>query len=146
MKFMLIDRVLERTETRLVAIKHVSHAEEYLQDYFPTFPVLPGVMMVEAMTQAARALADPGNAAAVPLVLGEVRALKYGQFVKPGDTLRVEIDLVGSDDEGAYTFKGRCLAVLAEDDGEPRVACAGRLALRPARVETPDVAKRPLNA
>ena len=48
MHFTLIDRVLERTDDRLVAIKLVSAAEEYLQDHFPTFPVLPGVLMIEA--------------------------------------------------------------------------------------------------
>lgn len=143
MKFTLIDRVLERTETRLVALKHVSAAEEYLQDHFPTFPVLPGVMMVEAMTQAARALVDPSNASPTPLVLCEVRALKYGQFVKPGDSMRVEVDLAESDDEGGFRFKGRCLAIPAGSADEPRIACTGRLALRPARLERPIVAGGP---
>ena len=58
MHFRLIDRVIERQASRLVAVKQVSLSEEYLQDHFPTFPVLPGVLMLEAMTQAARELAD----------------------------------------------------------------------------------------
>ena len=62
MKFDLIDHVLEQTPQRIVALKHVTLAEEYLADHFPTFPVLPGVMMVETMVQAARRmLADRGD-------------------------------------------------------------------------------------
>ncbi len=134
MRFELIDRVVERSDDRLVAIKLVSRAEEYLQDHFPTFPVLPGVMMLEAMVQAGRALVsgrlDPG---AAPLVLGEVRALKYGKFVMPGASLRVEVGLrgeVGAD--GACEIDAK--AFLVEADGsEGGVAASGRLGLRPAR-------------
>jgi 3-hydroxyacyl-[acyl-carrier-protein] dehydratase len=52
-KFNLLDKIESLSDTRIVATKHVSLAEEYLQDHFPTFPVLPGVMMLEALTQAA---------------------------------------------------------------------------------------------
>ena len=52
MKFNLIDSIIELSDTRIVAVKQVSLAEEYLADHFPTFPVLPGVMMLEALTQA----------------------------------------------------------------------------------------------
>ncbi|MHC4421726.1 MAG: hotdog family protein, partial [Planctomycetota bacterium] len=76
MKFNLLDTILDQGPDRIVAIKHVSLAEEYLADHFPTFPVLPGVMMVETMVQAARRmLADRGDPR---LVLGDVRALKFG--------------------------------------------------------------------
>src|SRR5438477_3072826 len=96
MHFDLVDRVLEISADRIVTIKHVSAAEEYLQDHFATFPVLPGVLMLEAMVQAGRKLVEtsvPGGAAGLPLVLGRVRALKYGRFVKPGASLRVEVTL-----------------------------------------------------
>src|SRR5712664_1908049 len=52
-KFNLIDKIELLTDERIVAVKYVSLAEEYLADHFPTFPVLPGVMMLEALTQAA---------------------------------------------------------------------------------------------
>ena len=53
MKFNLIDKIEHLSDDRIVAVKQVSLAEEYLADHFPTFPVLPGVMMLEAITQAA---------------------------------------------------------------------------------------------
>ncbi len=87
MKFNLVDNVLVKESDRITAIKQVSMAEEYLADHFPTFPVLPGVMMVETMVQAARLmLADRGDPR---LVLGEVQAIKFGSFVRPGEVLEV---------------------------------------------------------
>jgi 3-hydroxyacyl-[acyl-carrier-protein] dehydratase len=52
-KFNLVDKVEQLTPERIVTVKYVSLAEEYLADHFPTFPVLPGVMMLESATQAA---------------------------------------------------------------------------------------------
>jgi hypothetical protein len=63
----------------------VSLAEEYLADHFPTFPVLPGVMMLEAITQAAAWLLHRRSDFAKSMaVLKEARNVKYGTFVAPG--------------------------------------------------------------
>lgn len=136
MHFDLVDRVLERSESRIVTLKHVSSAEEYLQDHFPTFPVLPGVLMLEAMVQAGRRLCDtPGTPA--PLVLGQARALKYGRFVKPGDTLRVEVQRLKNTDDGTFDLRGE-VTVLDPSapkggPGAPATACSGRFVLRPLK-------------
>jgi 3-hydroxyacyl-[acyl-carrier-protein] dehydratase len=137
MHFDLVDRVLELGPTRIVTIKHVSAAEEYLQDHFATFPVLPGVMMLEAMVQAGRRLAET-RGAGVPLVLGRVRALKYGRFVQPGATLRVEVTLHKELPGGELEFKGEGVAV--EPDGGQGTAVSGRFSLRPLRTGTPAAA------
>jgi 3-hydroxyacyl-[acyl-carrier-protein] dehydratase len=131
MHFDLVDRVLEQSQSRIVTIKNVSAAEEYLQDHFPTFPVLPGVLMLEAMVQTARRLAEsiPGTDRASPLVLGRVRALKYGRFVTPGDTIRIEVDL-GKREGDSWDFKGQ--VVMATPERE--VAASGRFLLRPVRL------------
>lgn len=122
MKFCLVDRVLERSPDRLVAIKCVSAGEEYLADHFPTFPVLPGVLMLECLVQAARELVGQR------VVLGKVRALKYGRFVRPGDTLRIEVSLAGAGGE-ALDVKGQ-VRVEGLPEGES-LAASGRLMLRP---------------
>jgi len=133
MRFELIDAILEASETRLVAIKHVSSAEEYLQDHFPTFPVLPGVFMLEAMAQAARELLVRRDPALGRCVLGEVRNLKYGAMVRPGESLRVEVELLSGapDDSGGWAFKG--VAIKQPAAGE-RPAAGGRFTLRPLRL------------
>jgi 3-hydroxyacyl-[acyl-carrier-protein] dehydratase len=133
MHFSLVDRVLERTPERVVTIKHVSNAEEYLLDHFPGFPVLPGVMMIESIIQAARVLlGDPR------LVLGGVRALKYGSFVRPGDSLRVEVELGKSNPDGSFDVRAEGFVVTpargATSDASPTTAVSGKLMLRPIRV------------
>ncbi len=132
MHFNLVDRVLERSDDRIVTIKHVSSAEEYLQDHFPTFPVLPGVLMLESMVQAARALVEVDGPSATPQVLGRVRALKYGRFVRPGSTLKVEVTKRKSNPDGTLDFEGEVL-VLEPTGAEPATAASGKFTLRPVR-------------
>jgi 3-hydroxyacyl-[acyl-carrier-protein] dehydratase len=132
MHFCLVDRVLEQSPQRVVTIKQVSAAEEYLQDHFPGFPVLPGVMMLEAMVQAGRILLEarrvPG---ASRMVLGGVRALKYGRFVRPGEVLRVEVE-ISKESDGVIELKGEGRV----EEGES-AAVAGRFTLRAMRLTGP---------
>ena len=114
MRFNLIDRVVEQSADRVVAIKCVSAAEEYLADHFPGFAVLPGVMMLEALVQAGRLLvaAAEGDAANAsggpaqtpaggqPMVLAEARNVRYSNMVRPGQSLRVEVSLRKRDAAG----------------------------------------------
>lgn len=140
MHFTLIDAVLQRSDDRLVAIKQVSLAEEYLQDHFPDFPVLPGVMMLEAMVQAARELVGP-KSPGTRLVLGQVRALKYGKFVRPGRSIRIEVTLSNALGDGTYDCKGEVFLMAAPGTnpatpaGTPDpTAASGRFTLRPMRL------------
>lgn len=141
MHFNLVDRVIERSESHIVTLKHVSSAEEYLQDHFPGFPVLPGVMMLESMTQAARQLLDPDDQARPPWVLTQAKALKYGSFVRPGATIRVTMTRHKDNDDGSVDFKGdvRLIEPGADSENLP-VACSGRITLRPAIINSPTAA------
>lgn len=133
MHFNLVDKVVERDDARIVTIKHITMAEEYLQDHFPTFPVLPGVMMLEAMVQAARALL--GHRPEGHFVLSKVRALKYGTFMPPGSTLRVEVTLGGRLDDGSFDFRGEAKKLgSSPGEGLPDLtAVSGRFSLRAAK-------------
>lgn len=143
MRFELIDRVVEREGSaaeggRIVAIKHVSAAEEYLADHFPGFPILPGVMMLEAMTQAGRRMLDPANERTTPLVLGRARALKYARMVRPGETLRVEVTVGPAGEDGSHECQGKGYVVAHDQPAsEAPLACSGKFTLREPRIGAP---------
>lgn len=92
MKFLLVDRISQIVPgQRIVAHKALSLAEEYLADHFPRFPVLPGVLMLEALVQASAWLVRVTQDFAFSLVLlKEARNVTYKSFVLPGQVLTVE--------------------------------------------------------
>lgn len=84
---------------KIVAVKNLSMAEEYLADHFPGFPVMPGVLMLEAMTQAGAWLVrESEDFAHSMVVLKQVANVKYGQFVEPGQTLTVSAEIIGENE------------------------------------------------
>jgi len=152
MHFDLVDAVLEMGEDRIVTVKQVTAAEEYLRDHFPSFPVLPGVMMIESLVQAARRLLATRDPALSRHVLGSVRALKYGGFVRPGDSLRIEVALTKEEDAGVFAFKGQGVVLApgraegsasgaaSGDAARAPVAVSGRFTLRPLSIRCPVLA------
>lgn len=124
MKFQLIDKI-ESIEPgkRIVTIKALSLAEEYLADHFPVFPVLPGVLMLEALTQSAAWLVRiQQDFAKSFVVLSTARNVRYANFVQPGNILRCEVEATEIGDEIAK-FKGTGYV----EDG---VAVSAKLELR----------------
>ncbi len=134
MKFNFLDDILEQTPDRIVALKRVDPGDDYLADHFPTFPVLPGVLMVETMVQAARRmLASRGDSR---LVLGQVKALKFGNFVRPNEALEVEVTLHKDLGDGAYACRGTGVVrrLNAQNNGG-ETAVSGRFTMRRIRTE-----------
>lgn len=93
MRFVLIDRILHVEKgVSLKGIKTLSLAEEYLKDHFPQKPILPGVLMLEALVQAGAwlvRLTDEFRFSTI--TLAQAKAVRYGKFVSPGDTLEVDV-------------------------------------------------------
>ena len=90
----------------MVAVKNLSLAEEYLADHFPGFPVMPGVLMLEALTQAGAWLVrDLEDFAHSVVLLKQARTIKYGSFVEPGRQLELRVELT-SHGERESSFKG----------------------------------------
>ena len=107
MRFVLIDRITElQPGQSLVAVKNLSLAEEYLADHFPGFPVMPGVLMLEALTQAgAWLIRDLEDFAHSVVILKQARTIKYGSFVEPGRQLQIRVQIV-KNGPSETSFKG----------------------------------------
>jgi 3-hydroxyacyl-[acyl-carrier-protein] dehydratase len=94
--FLLIDRVLEyEKDSRLLALKNVTYNEPYFNGHFPVQPVMPGVLIVEAMAQATGLLAmesnpETVNPTTIYLFVGIDKA-RFKQQVEPGDQLMIEV-------------------------------------------------------
>ena len=123
MKYRQLDRIVALDPgQRLVAQRTLRSDEEYLRDHFPRFPVMPGVMMLEALHQAAVWMIRVGDDFESPLVLlREVRNVKFGDFLSPGETLQITAEKV-KENEGLITVKA-----IAEKSG--RVTVSARLIL-----------------
>ena len=123
MRFWLLDSIRSyEPGVRLTAVKNVALTEEYLADHFPEFPVLPGVFMLEAATQAAGWLLRLSEDFAHSIILlKEAKNIKYADFVAPGNCLQLDVEIVKQDNRLA-TFKvtGRV---------EDKVKLSGRLVL-----------------
>jgi 3-hydroxyacyl-[acyl-carrier-protein] dehydratase len=148
MRFSLIDRI-ERLEpgASITAIKALSMAEEYLADHFPGFPVMPGVLMLEAMTQAGAWLVRASEDFAHSIVvLKEARSVKYGQFVEPGQTLQVTDEIL------SQTHRETILKARGMVGG--RTTVSARLVLerydlgetQPAQAQTDELIKHEMRA
>lgn len=96
MKFILLDRITAlEPGKRITATKSLTLAEEYLADHFPTFPVMPGVLMLEAMVQASAWLVRVSQGFTQSMVvLEEAKNITYKSFVSPGRMLEVTSEVV----------------------------------------------------
>ena len=110
MRFHLLDRIDAHQPGKFLrGCKYLTLGEEYLADHFPRFPVMPGVLMLQSLVEAAGWLmrVTSGTRHTV-VVLRDVKNVKYGSFLVPGRRLDVAIDwAAGGPDADAVTFKGK---------------------------------------
>ncbi len=92
--FLLVDRVLEREHAkRIVAIKNVTMNEQFFQGHFPGYPIMPGVLIVEAMAQVAGLMVMEKDSESLPM-FASIDNVKFKAPVRPGDQLRFEVEVV----------------------------------------------------
>lgn len=108
MRFQLIDTIRQHEPGKsLSASKFLALGEEYLADHFPRFPVMPGVLMLECLVEAAAWLWRASSNYQHPvIVLRETKNVKYGTFMQPGRRMDVTVELVKVDGDRA-TFRGK---------------------------------------
>jgi 3-hydroxyacyl-[acyl-carrier-protein] dehydratase len=119
--FLLVDRVLElEPNQRILAVKNVSINEPFFQGHFPGHPVMPGVLVIEALAQAGgilTQLSHQTDASGKLFYLVKIDNAKFSRMVVPGDRLELEVEI-------KRTIRNMALyAGVARVDGQ-QVACA----------------------
>ncbi|MDQ6595089.1 MULTISPECIES: 3-hydroxyacyl-ACP dehydratase FabZ [Bacillus] len=119
--FLLVDRILEVEEgKRAIGIKNVSANEEFFNGHFPDYPVMPGVLIVEALAQvgAVAMLKKEENRGRLAFFAG-IDGCRFKKQVKPGDQLRLEVEIIRL---RGPVGKGKAVATV---DGE--IACEAEI-------------------
>jgi len=129
--FLLIDRILEiEPGKRIVGIKNVTYNEPFFPGHFPGRPIMPGVLVIEAMAQTAGVLAFksiPEEGQGKPVLFLGLDNVRFRKPVVPGDQLRMELEITRHR-QAIWAFKGKAfvedklvaeadlLAMLGEED------------------------------
>ena len=104
MRWIWIDKFLEfESGQRAVSLKNVTLAEEHLHDHFPGFPVMPECLMIEAMAQTAGILVGEAKNFQEKVILAKIKKAVFFDFVKPGDSIKLEANMESIAPEAAST-------------------------------------------
>ncbi|MGO8757979.1 MAG: 3-hydroxyacyl-ACP dehydratase FabZ [Terracidiphilus sp.] len=120
--FLLIDRVLEfEPQKRLVAVKNVTMNEPFFQGHFPGYPIMPGVLVVEAMAQAGALimLAEIGERGKKLAVFTGIEKAKFRRPITPGDQIRFEVEVL--------SFRSRAGRIQGRATVDGKLACEATL-------------------
>lgn len=93
--FLLVDKILEQEENKIVGVKNVTINEPFFQGHFPGHPVMPGVLIIEAMAQTGGVLifSKEEKKGKIPLLAGIDKA-RFKKPVYPGDQLKIKVEIV----------------------------------------------------
>jgi len=118
MRFVLVDRILSLSAGKeIVAVRCISADEEYLRDHFPGFPVVPGVLLIEMMGQAAAKCLEAERRERGKAMLARVLSASFRDWVRPGDQVMLNATIASNADRYATAD---CRALV----GDRRVAQA----------------------
>jgi 3-hydroxyacyl-[acyl-carrier-protein] dehydratase len=93
--FLLVDEIVERTDSRIVCAKTFTGKEDFFAGHYPGFPVVPGVLLCEAAMQCGAILLSrylAGQEGKIP-VATRMNEVKFKRMVRPGETIRIEVEL-----------------------------------------------------
>ena len=130
--FLLVDRIVEMEPDRIVGIKNVTHNEPFFTGHFPDFPVMPGVLIVEAMAQTAGVLVlkNMEDRHTKLVLLVAIENARFRRPVVPGDTLRMEMRVLKrkasvakmagvATVDGVVVAKAEVMCKLADKEAKP---------------------------
>ena len=120
--FLLIDRITEfEPKTRLVALKNVTINEPFFQGHFPSYPIMPGVLVVEAMAQAGGIIMmhELEDRHEKLVVFTGIEKAKFRRPVTPGDQLRIEVNVLA--------FRSRAGRIEGKATVDGKLACEATL-------------------
>jgi 3-hydroxyacyl-[acyl-carrier-protein] dehydratase len=104
MRWIWIDKFVEfHSGQSAVAVKNVTLAEEHLHDHFPGFPVMPETLCIESMAQTAGILVGEAKNFQEKVILAKIKKAVFFDYVKPGDTIRLEAQIDSITPEAAST-------------------------------------------
>ena len=128
--FLMVDRILElEPKVKAVGIKNVTINEPFFQGHFPDFPVMPGVLIVEALAQVAGILALRSGAKGSTVFFMSIEKAKFRKPVVPGDQLRLEVNIIQNRGnvwkcrgeafvDGKLVSEAELTAMITEEDPE----------------------------
>jgi 3-hydroxyacyl-[acyl-carrier-protein] dehydratase len=104
MRWIWIDKFIEFNSGRsAVSLKNVTLAEEHLHDHFPSFPVMPECLMIEAMAQTAGILVGEARDFQEKVILAKIKNARFFDYVVPGDTIILHAEIESISAEAAST-------------------------------------------
>jgi 3-hydroxyacyl-[acyl-carrier-protein] dehydratase len=97
LRFILVDEILELSPGKFIkAIKKIAPDEDYFQDHFPGFPVVPGVLLTEMMAQASGKCLDSENPDRGKAMLAKINSASFRDWVRPGQTVVIHAQVKSS--------------------------------------------------
>ena len=107
MRYLLVDHILEwKPGESIRGVKNVAMSEDFLEFHFPKNPVMPGVMLLEALTQLTGWLEAASSGFTRWFLIGRVTKCSFYGFTLPGDQVELRVELVSDAGEGRKTFRG----------------------------------------
>jgi 3-hydroxymyristoyl/3-hydroxydecanoyl-(acyl carrier protein) dehydratase len=107
MRYLLIDHIKEwKQDTFIKGVKNIAMSEDFLEFHFPRNPIMPGVLLLESLTQLAGWLEAISSDFTQWLLVKKVRKCSFYGFALPGDQVELEVRLISDDKQGVKVFSG----------------------------------------
>jgi 3-hydroxyacyl-[acyl-carrier-protein] dehydratase len=138
MRFLLVDAIESHEPGQAISgVKNVTMSEDFFTHHFPGVPVMPGLLLVEAMVQLARWMIIAESGYLTSGLLASIEQVKFREYVAPGEQVLLHLDVLASDDVGRH-FRG-----TAQVGGKDRVIAAFALRDVPlGELDDPDAARQ----